>query len=240
MHGWLLHSNPHHSFQPIGHLPMDGYVVENMGRKIFTRTGVSVSFLHTKQVLADRIVIHTAEESDLLYVRVTCHHGEEKEDGYITMFHNEDFTLGYNCDVTHKLLRIPRAATGVSVSLEDETLVDRTKRHNDRFSILARDNNGENILGFLNSRIKNHHDLRNSWLPGTGMPGLLRPRLGKTHWPTILSSCLTVISLVILAIYLIRSKILSKLWTRLTGPHTGSSNSICSGSTHETTTTLLA
>ena len=66
MHGWLIHSNPHHSFQPIGQPPMDGYIIENMGRKIFTRTGVSVSFLHTKQVLADRIIIHTPEQSDLL------------------------------------------------------------------------------------------------------------------------------------------------------------------------------
>ena len=92
---------------------MDGYQIQNMGRKIFTRSGVSVSFLPSRQVLADRVVIHTTGEFDLLYVRVTCHHGEEQETGYITMFHNEDFTLGYNCDLNHKLIRIQRAAIGV-------------------------------------------------------------------------------------------------------------------------------
>ena len=71
-----------------------------------------MSFLPTEQVLADRIIIHTAEEFDQLYVGVTCHHGEDKESGYITMFHNEDFTLGYNCEVKHKLLHIPQAAVG--------------------------------------------------------------------------------------------------------------------------------
>ena len=94
MHGWVINSNPHHSFRTNSQLPTDEYTIQNMGRKIFTRTGVSVSFLPTRQVLADRIIIHTAEEADLLYVGITCHHGEDKEKGYITMLHNEDFTLG--------------------------------------------------------------------------------------------------------------------------------------------------
>ena len=94
MHGWVIHSNPHHSFKTTSQTPMEGYEIQNMGRKIFTRPGISVSFLPARQVLADRIVIHTTEEFDLLYVEITCHHGEEQETGYITMFHNEDFTLG--------------------------------------------------------------------------------------------------------------------------------------------------
>ena len=108
-----------------------------------------------------------------MYVLLTCHHGEEEESGYITMLHNEDFTIGYNCEAEHKLFHIPRAAVGVTISYEDETLVERTKRHTNRFSVLARDSSGENILRFLNDRIKNHHQLQDDWLPGSGIPGLL-------------------------------------------------------------------
>merc|ERR1711994_1128914 len=70
MHGWVIYSNPHHSFKTTSQTPMDGYEIQNMGRKIFTRPGVSVSFLPTRQVLADRTVIHTKGEFDLLYVRI--------------------------------------------------------------------------------------------------------------------------------------------------------------------------
>ena len=213
---------------------MNGYIIENMGRKILTRTGVSVSFLPARQVLADRIVIHTVGEFDLLYVQVTCHHGKEVETGYITMFHNEDFTLGYNCDLEHKLIHVPRAATGVSVSYEDESLVERTKRHTNRFSILARNSNGENILGFLNNRIKDHHGLTNSWLPATGMPGIFRPQIGKTHWPTILSVCMAVFCTLIIAIILIKSRILGRVWICCPGPHARSDESISSKTTQQT------
>ena len=213
---------------------MDGYEVQNMGRKIFTRTGVSVSFLPARQVLADRIMIHTTGEFDLLYVEIICHHGEEKETGYITMFHNEDFTLGYNCELDHKLIHVPQATEGVSVSYEDETLVERTKRHTNRFSILARNNNRENILGFLNDRIKNHHALQDDWLPATGIPGIFRPQIGRTHWPTILSVCMAALGTLITVIILIRSRILGRIWTCCPGPNAGSNDSIFSKTTHET------
>ena len=114
------------------------------------------------------------------------------------MFHNEDF------------IHVPRAATGVSVSYEDESLVERTKRHTNRFSILARNSDGENILGFLNNRIKDHHGLTNSWFPATGMPGIFRPQIGKTHLPTI-SVCMAVFCTLIIAIILIKSRILGTL-----------------------------
>ncbi|MED5267649.1 MAG: hypothetical protein VYB00_02375, partial [Candidatus Thermoplasmatota archaeon] len=166
-------------------------------------------------------------EFDLLYVRITCHHGEETETGYITMFHNEDFTLGYNCDLDHKLIRIQQAAIGVSVSYEDETAVERTKRHTNRFSILARNTNGENILGFLNDRIRNHHDLlRKDWLSATGIPGVFRPQFGTTHWPTILSVCMAVIATLIIAVILIRSRMLGRIWLCCPGPHDHSDDSI--------------
>jgi len=235
MHGWVIYSNPHHSFKTTSQAPMDGYKIQNMGRKIFTRSGVSVSFLPARQVLADRIVIHTTGEFDLLYVRVTCHHGEETETGYITMFHNEDFTLGYNCALDHKLIRIQQAAIGVSVSYEDETAVERTKRHTNRFSILARNNNGENILGFLNDRIRNHHDLlRKDWLPATGIPGVFRPQIGTAHWPTILSVCMAAFATLIIAVILIRSRMLGKIWICCPGPHTCSNDSISSRATNQT------
>ena len=150
------------------------------------------------------------------------------------MLHNEDFTLGYNCELKHKLLHVPQAAVGVSISYEDETLVERTKRHINRFSILAGNNDGDNILGFLNDRIKNHHDLQDNWLPGTGIPGIFRPRIGGTHWPTILAACMVIFGLMITAIILIRSRILGRLWTCCPGPNTGSDDSIFSRSTHET------
>ena len=213
--------------------PLDGYVIQNMGRKIFTRTGLSISFLHTKQVLADRIVIHTPGQSDLLYVRIICHHGDEKEEGYITMVNEEDFTLGYNCELKHKMLNIPKVAVAVSISHEDETLVERTRRHTNRFSILARDDSGENILGFLNDRFKNHHDLRNSWIPGTGLAGILRPRIDTPHWPTILSVCVATAGLVIVAICLIRSGTLLRIWPCYPS-HASSNSSLCSRSTHTT------
>ena len=234
MHGWVIHSNPHHSFRTNGQTPMNGYIIENMGRKILTRTGVSVSFLPAGQVLADRIVIHTVGEFDLLYVQITCHHGKEKETGYITMFHNEDFTLGYNCDLKHKLINIPQAATGVAVSYEDESLVERTKRHTNRFSILARNTNGENILGFLNDRIKNHHGMIEGWLPATGMPGIFRPQIGRTHWPTILSVCMAVLCALIIAIILIKSRMLGKIWIGCLGPNACSNESISRKTTQET------
>ena len=41
MHGWVIYSNPHHSFKTTSQTPMDGYEIQNMGRKIFTRPGVS-------------------------------------------------------------------------------------------------------------------------------------------------------------------------------------------------------
>ena len=236
MHGWVIYSNPHHSFKTTSQTPMDGYEIQNMGRKIFTRPGVSVSFLPTRQVLADRIIIHTTGEFDLLYAKVMCHHGEETETGYITMFHNEDFTLGYNCELDHKLIHVPRAATGVSVSYEDETLVERTKRHTNRFSILARNNNGENILGFLNDRIRNHHALiQDDWLPSTGVPGIFRPQIGRTHWPTILSVCMAALGTLIIVIVLVRSRMLGKIWICCPGPKTGSNDSISSKSTDLTT-----
>merc|ERR1712020_548988 len=131
------------------------------------------------------------------------------------------------------LLHVPQVAVGVSVSYEDKTLVDRTKRHTNRFSILAQDNNGENILGFLNNRIKNHHNLRNSWIPGTGIAGLLRPRIGTTHWPTILSVCVVTAGLVIVALCLIRSGTLLRIWPCYPN-HASSSSSLCSRSTHTT------
>ena len=155
------------------------------------------------------------------------------------MTNNEDFTLGYNCELKHKMLNIPKVAVAVSISHEDETLVERTKRHTNRFSILARDNNGENILGFLNNRIKNHHDLRSSWLPGTGITGLLRPRIGSTHWPTILSVCVVTVGMVIVAMCLIRSGILLRLWTCYPNTYAGSSSSLCSRSTHTTASTSI-
>ena len=234
MHGWVIYSNPHHSFKTTSQTPMDGHEIQNMGRKIFTRPGVTVSFLPARQVLADRIVIHTTGEFDLLYVEITCHHGEEQETGYITMFHNEDFTLGYNCELDQKLIHIPRAATGVSVSYEDETLVERTKRHTNRFSILARNNNGENILGFLNDRIRNHHALlQNDWRSATGIPGIFRPQIGRTHWPTILSACMAVTCALIIATILIRSRMLGRLWICCLGP-SDSNDSISSKSTNQT------
>ena len=233
MHGWVIYSNPHHSFKTTSQTPMDGYEIQNMGRKIFTRPGVSVSFLPTRQVLADRTVIHTKEEFDLLYVRITCHHGEEEETGYMTMFHNEDFTIGYNCELDHKLIHIPRAATGVSVSFEDETPTEREKRHTNRFSILARDNVGENILGFLNDRIKNHNAIiEDDWVSATGIPGVFRPQIGRTHWPTILSICMAVFCTLVIAVILIRSKRIGKLWICCPEP-TDSNNSISSKSTNQ-------
>merc|ERR1712121_415786 len=60
--------------------------------------------------------IHTPAQSDLLYVRIICHHGDEKEEGYITMVNEEDFTLGYNCELKHKMLNIPKVAVGVSAT----------------------------------------------------------------------------------------------------------------------------
>ena len=234
MHGWVIYSNPHHSFRTTSQTPLNGYVIQNMGRKILTRTGVSVSFLPARQVLADRIVIQTVGEFDLLYVQITCHHGEEVETGYITMFHNEDFTLGYNCDLKHKLIHVPRATTGVAVSYEDESLVERTKRHTNRFSILARNSNGENILGFLNDRIKNHHGLVDGWFPATGMPGVFRPQIGRTHWPTILSVCMAVLCTLIIAIILIRSKMIGRIWTGCLGPHACSDTSLSSKTTQQT------
>ena len=57
-HGWFLNSNPYHSFQPVRQTSINGYIVEARGRQIKTRGGVSISFLPTKQVLADRIVYH--------------------------------------------------------------------------------------------------------------------------------------------------------------------------------------
>ena len=234
MHGWVIYSNPHHSFRTTSQTPMNGYIIQNMGRKILTRTGVSVSFLPARQVLADRIVIHTVGEFDLLYVQVTCHHGKEVQTGYITMFHNEDFTLGYNCDLKHKLIHVPRATTGVAVSYEDESLVERTKRHTNRFSILARNSNGENILGFLNDRIKNHHGMIDGWLPATGMPGIFRPQIGRTHWPTILSVCMAVLCTLIIAIILFRTKMLGRIWTGCLGPHACSDDSISSKTTQLT------
>ena len=66
-------------------------------------------------------------ESDLLYALVACHHGDEKESGYITILHNEDFTIGWNCESKHKLFKIHRIATGVSLSYEDETSVERAR-----------------------------------------------------------------------------------------------------------------
>ena len=150
------------------------------------------------------------------------------------MLHNEDFTLGYNCELKHKLLHVPQAAIGVSISYEDETLVERTKRHDNQFSILARNKDGVSILGFLNNRIKNHHALAKDWLPGTGLTGLLRPRIGGTHWPTILSSCMAIFGLLAISYILYKSKALGRLWICCPGPHSISNESICSGPFHGT------
>ena len=133
---------------PVSKLPTNGYTVAARGRQISTRGGVSVSFLPTRQVLADRIVYHHDNGLDLLYALVTCCHGQEKaESGYITLAHGEDFTIGWNCELAHKLFKIPRVAIGVSLAYEDETPTDRAKRHADHFSFLARNTKGSEILG---------------------------------------------------------------------------------------------
>ena len=111
------------------------------------------------------------------------------------------------------------------------------KRHTNRFSILARDTNGDSILGFLNDRIRNHHELQDNWLPGSGIPGLLRPRIGSTHWPTIISVCMMLLGLMVLAIILIRSRLLGRLWTCCPGPYHSRDESI---SSKDTSTTSLA
>ena len=150
------------------------------------------------------------------------------------MLHNEDFTLGYNCELKHKLIHVPRAAIGVSISYEDETLVERTKRHDNQFSILARDNDGISILGFLNNRIKNHYAIANNWRPGTGLTGFLRPRIGGTHWPTILSACMAIFGVMAISLILYRSKILGRLWICRPGLNYTSNQSIYSGTSHGT------
>ena len=122
----------------------------------------------------------------------------------------------------------------MAVSYEDESLVERTKRHTNRFSILARNTNGENILGFLNDRIKNHHGMIDGWLPATGMPGIFRPQIGRTHWPTILSVCMAVLCALIIAIILIKSRMLGKIWIGCLGPNACSNESIFSKTTQET------
>ena len=122
----------------------------------------------------------------------------------------------------------------MAVSYEDESLVERTKRHTNRFSILARNSDGESILGFLNDRIKNHHALTDGWHPASGMPGIFRPQIGKTHWPTILSVCMAVFCALIIAIILIKSRMLGRIWLCCPGPHACSNESITSKTTQQT------
>ena len=67
-----------------------------------------------------------------------------------------------------------------------------------------------------------------------GAPGTFRPQFGKTHWPTILSVCMAVFCTLIIAIILIKSRILGRIWIGCPGPHACSDESISSKTTQQT------
>ena len=154
-HGWIIFTNPHLALQPVQNLPTDGYRVFNLGRRNKARSGVSISFLPHRQVMADRMVFKTEDGSNLENVMVKCHldNNTVASQGYISIFHGEDITLGWNCLMEHQYVDIPRMTRGVMQSYAEETAESRVKRGQLPFSIQARNSTGHSLIGFANDRI---------------------------------------------------------------------------------------
>ena len=79
---FIYNSNPHQDAQPAHSLPTGNTIVVNLGRQIATRGDILVKFWPHKQVLADRISVHTKSGSDIKGV---------------DLINGETITIGWSC-----------------------------------------------------------------------------------------------------------------------------------------------
>ena len=150
-----------------------------------------MEFFPHSQVLADRIVVHTRSRADLVNVLVKCYsdNGAESKVGYIKILHEEAVTIGWNCEIDPKLLRVPRVTRGVIQSQQEDDQETRTRRGRQQFTIQMKNSAGHEIIRFANDRILPWAQMhKKHQLLGTNTRWSLRPRAEGVHWPTVISA----------------------------------------------------
>ena len=92
---WIYNSNPYHATQPVeGATFSSKFKVINRGRKIKTRGKVTISFEPHVQVLADRMIVNTADGSSVYGVKVVCTNdkGKDEATGYRNVSNDQNQT----------------------------------------------------------------------------------------------------------------------------------------------------
>ena len=149
-----------------------------MGRRIKARGNLTLSFIPSKQALADQIVFHIGTGSKLWNVRIQCtmHNGTENWWGYLSIRNGECISIGYNCKLEHIYLSIPQVTSGLKQN-------NKSRRKNqDQFSILARNSSGQYTSGLQNDRISKSPVTEIHWKNEI----LAEWNWTRKNWPTIL------------------------------------------------------
>ena len=209
-HGWTIFSNPYLALQPVQDLPTDGYRFHNLGRRLKARSGVIISFLPHQQVMADRMVFKTEDKTNLDHVFVKCHldNNTMASQGYINIFYGEDITLGWNCEMTHHHLDIPRMTRGVMQSINEDTNDSRVRRGELPFSIQARNGTGHSIIGFANDRILKQFK-KTKKTPSWKWSVVSKD--GTIHLPTLLAIVVAALGILVIFAICIKYKITRKI-----------------------------
>ena len=165
---------------------------------------------------------------------VKCHldNNTMASQGYISIFHGEDITLGWNCLMKHQYLDIPRMTRGVMQSFVGDDKESRIKRGELPFSIQARNGTGHSVIGFANDRILDRfkHFKRNK-----GWKWSIISQDGSIHLPTLLAIVAAALGAFTIIALCIRYKTSKKVgWKCCSGMHQMDDNA--STSSAETTT----
>ena len=180
---WTFYTNPYKAEQPTINLPPSGPEAISMGRRIKVKGNITLSFLPDEQVLSDRIIFHIDNRLELWNVLIQCimYNGTKQESGYMNIRNNEVISVGYNCELKHQLLSVPRITEGLA----------RNGSKDNQFSITAKNSSGQYVSGFQNDRLLNHFSMKKNWeseiVPKWNWTG--KKWLTKIIYSTLVAAC---------------------------------------------------
>ena len=115
-------------------------------------------------------------------------------------------TIGWNCQLEHGELRIPKIAPGLVESLTDDSLETRERRGLQAFSLVAQNSNGVETLGIsANDRITTYSELMKK--DRLSRRNILHHSVEGIGWPALLAMAVSAVGLVIVVVALYRYKV---------------------------------